>query len=642
MLQRMCVIMDATNQSMENLPGQGGKDQTNFDLTKMDLDKLFDLEDSVRIIKDPIFEIDGHMFFATVLKDNVEVNTKQEDPMGGIPFGQVKKLIAFYGVCCGIGLTPFSPSFQNECANPNGLSQKCASVKYRLEDSTSLEQQNQLCTLIFQCKEVLKHGPLASTRPEIASHFLPPERGIPPVNAIKEKFQYYVKLSDELEYLIATCFVLGTYLFPLFSYFGYLIITGEKGAGKGTCLDILYRTCWNPTKKYISATESVLFRTIQDQKPTLLIDEYHRAIKNEMSGNAIISILESGYEKDGVVPRMEPGPDGTFKKVEFEVYCPKAIVTREPVEADDKGIKITVPKVTGDVLYSKRKIELEKDSFFETIRRDIMEWIVHHDTKVLEAYKTIEPTYKLGGRDFQVWAPILAIAKIAFPSRYDNLLKFAEKSVSNKLSNDTEKETVVLHALYYLYSDDRLQDGGTKVPRTESYKVSNKEIKDALKELEYEDLHYKIIKSALDNLRVVGKHDRVYYLKKDKLITLFKERGFIKVNNLDRAVDHEDDNNDLMAAAANPENPGSLDASEQLAQKQFQNEKMVNDAVDEWKAYIVPSNEELPEESKPHLKSANSEPNYKEMSTDQLLDLTGIGDKKALSEFERRQGEMEQ
>lgn len=642
MLQGRCVIMAVSNQSMENLPGQGGNDQNNFDLTKMDLDKLFDQKDSVRIIKDPIFEIDGHMFFATVLKDNVEVNTKQEDPMGGIPFGQLKKLIAFYGPRSGMGLTPFSPLFQNKGASSNGLGQKGAGVKYMVEDCASLEQQNQLCSLIFQCKGVLNHGLLACGSPEIAAHFLPPERGIPPVNAIKEKFQYYVKLSDELEYVIATCFVLGTYLFPLFSYFGYLIITGEKGAGKGTCLDILYRTCWNPTKKYISATESVLFRTIQDQKPTLLIDEYHRAIKNEMSGNAIISILESGYEKDGVVPRMEPGPDGTFKKVEFEVYCPKAIVTREPVEADDKGIKITVPKVTGDVLYSKRKIELERDPFFETIRRDIMEWIVHNDTDVLKAYKTSEPTYKLGGRDFQVWAPILAIAKIAFPNRYNELFKFAEKSVTNKLSNDTEKETVVLHALHYLYSDDKLEDGGSRVKEEDSYKVSNKQIKEALNELEYEDLHYKIIKSALDNLRVVGKHERVYYLKKDKLITLFKERGFIKVNNLDRVVDHEDDNNDLMAAAANPENPGSLDASEQLAQEQFQNEKKLKEVADEWKAYATSPGDELPEESKPHLKSANSEPNYKEMSIDQLLDLTGIGDKKALSEVERRQGEMEQ
>ncbi len=106
--------------------------------------------------------------------------------------------------------------------------------------------------------------------------------------------------------------------------------------------------------------------------------------------------------------------------------------------------------------------------------------------------------------------------------------------------------------------------------------------------------------------------------------------------------DEMDHLEDLKDAAANPENPGSLDASEKLAQEQFQNEKMVKDAANEWKACNVLSNAELPEESKLHLKSANSEPNYGKMSTDQLLDLTGIGDKKALSEFERRQGEVEQ
>lgn len=625
---------------MENLPGQGGNDQNNFDLTKMDFDKLFDQKDSVRIIKGPIFEIDGHMFFATVLKDNVEVNTKQGDPKGPIPPSQCSKLIAFYGPRGGIGMLPLDPTTTDKPALSDSTSSKCAGGKCRVEDCTVTDSKNQHRAILYSSKDALKHGLLACTRPEIASHFLP-ERGDPlPQKGIKEKFNYYVKMSDELEYLIATCFVLGTYLFPIFTCFGYLIITGEKGAGKGTCLDILKKTCWNPTSKLVTATESTLFRIIEDQKPTLLIDEYHRAIKNEISGSGIISIVESGYEKGGAVPRSVPNPDGTYKVVQYPVYCPKTIVTREPVEADDKGVKITVPKVTGDVLYSKRKIELDRDPFFETIRRDIMEWIVHHDTKVLETYRSIEPTYKLGGRDFQVWAPILAIAKIAFPDRYNDLFKFAEKSVSNKLSDNTEKETVVLHALYYLYSDDKLQDGGNKVPRIESYKVTNKEIKEALNELEYDELHHNTIKSALENLKVLGRHERAYYLKKDKLITLFKERGFIKVNNPDRAVDQECKDNDLKAAAANPENPGSLDASEQLAQEQFQNEKMVKDAVNKYKTYDTSPGDELPEDLKHHLKPVNFGLDYKEMSIDQLLDLTGIGDKKALSEVERRQGEM--
>ncbi len=593
---------------MDALPEKD--EPTNFDLSSMNIDELFDENDTVRTItNEPIFELNGHIMFTSILQENVEVHDQHDASEGQGPIGRVSKLIAFYGVCSGIALTPLSLTSTKEGVPSTNVKNNSAGVKCIILDCSTLESKNQHHALLYCSKDIINQGSLDCRSPEIAANFSPHKMGVGPQENIKEKFEYYIKLSHELEYVVATCFVLGTYLFPLFSYFGYLIITGEKGAGKGTCLDLLYRMCWNPTKKYISATEAVLFRTIQDQRPTLLIDEYHRAIKNESSGNAIISILESGYEKDGVVPRMECGPDGTFKKMEYPVYCPKAVVTREPVEADDKGIKITVPKVTGDVLYSKRKIELEKDQFFEDVRIKIMKWMPYHDAEVLDAYTHIEPTYKLGGRDFQVWAPLLSIAKVAFPNRYDELFKFAEKSVATKRSDNNEKETVVLRSLYYLYARGKLQDGGNRVPRGESYKVTNKEIKNALIELEFDDLHHNAIKSALDNLRLVGKHENGYYLKKSKLITLFKERGLIKSDEPYENPNITDE--DLRAKAANPDNPGSLEACENLAQIQFNQEQIKVEQV-----------------------------NYYDLNERELTELCGIHDEKALSEFERRHGEV--
>lgn len=595
--------MDTVN-TMDALPGR--EESNVFDLSSMDIDELFSVKDTIRTINnEPIFELNGHVMFAFVLKENVEINGSQDTSGAHPPLGRVSKLIAFYGVCSGIAVTPLSFTITNSGVPSTNMTNNCAGVKCIVEDCTSIESKNQNRALLYSSKFVLNQGPLDCTSPEIRARFLPPEGGIPNwdgstvLDNIKEKFKFYIKLSHELEYVVAACFVLGTYLFPLFSYYGYLVITGEKGAGKGTCLDLLYRMCWNPTKKYISATEAVLFRTIQDQRPTLLIDEYHRAIKNESSGNAIISILESGYEKDGVVPRMESGQDGTFKKVEYPVYCPKVIVTREPVEADDKGVKITVPKVTGDVKYSKRKIELEKDPFFENVRLNIMKWIPYHDSEILNVYNEIEPTFKLGGRDFQVWAPLLAIAKVAFPNRYEELFKFAETSVANKRSDNNEKEAVVLQALYLLYDAGKLQDGGNKVPRKESYEVSNRQIKDALKELELDELHHNVIKSALDNLKVVGRHDKCYYLKKDKLIILFEERGLIKTNL------NENQKSEAI-------NPGNIEVLEDNGVGQGLHEEHIN----------------------------RKQRNYEDLSEGELQELCKFQDEEALNEAARRRGEM--
>jgi hypothetical protein len=502
----------------------------NCDLSKVDITELFRKSEKPPVIEDPIFSVRGHVIFVFPLDHfRDDLDNKEDD--GSTVLSE--NLIAFYGVCSGITTAPLSFINSEKGVMPIGTLDNRADVLCKIEDCRVIQNTNQYDSLLEVSKWMVTKGQVACRSSHSVAHFLPLgelKEGVQ--NEIKDKIRYYMKLSHELEYVIVTCFVLGTYLFPLFSYFGYLIITGEKGAGKGTCLDLLYKLCWNPTKKYISSTESTIFRIIKDQKPTLLIDEYHRAVKNKISGNAIISILESGYEKGGVVPRSVPQPDGTYKVEEFPVYCPKALVTRSPVEADDKGIKITVPKLTGDVTYAKRKIELEKDSFFEDIRIKILKWTPYHEKRILNRYDEIEPSTLLGGRDFQVWAPILAIASVAFPEVYGELFSFAESSVINKRSDNEEKETRVLKALHYLYKENNLQDGGKRVPKTDSYKVTNSDIKDALTDVEEDEdknMHHKTIKSALDNLKIVGARESgTYYLKKHKLEKLFVERGFTK------------------------------------------------------------------------------------------------------------------
>lgn len=196
-----------------------------------------------------------------------------------------------------------------------------------------------------------------------------------------------------------------------------------------------------------------------------------------------------------------------------------------------------------------------------------------------------------------MWAPLLSIAKIAFPEQYEELYKFAETSVATKSSDNNEKETLVLRALHYLYNNGELEDGGNRVPRETSYRVSNKQIKGALNDLEFDELHHNAIKSALENLKLVGKHENGYYIKKYKLLTLFKERGFIKSSNLNN------DEEELKAKAMDPSEPGALEASEELIQRQFRKER----------------------------------PNYGDLDNKTLVEYCKVHDPQALDEYAKRQ-----
>jgi hypothetical protein len=498
-----------------------------IDLSNISQDKLFSINNdgnihNFKIIsKEPIFELGNNVYYVIPLKPQ-EI-TDQKDKSKAPSVIPLKYVIGVYGLESGYGFDPIDFYTDLEGAKHNAT----------IMEANILVNPNQQRIIEMGIKEALDNNQIMKRSPELLLNNLGVSMIENIVNEIRDKIAYYIKLEDDLQYTITTCFILGTYLFPLFSTFGYLIISGEKGVGKGTFLDVMGKTCWNATNKLISVSEAVLFRRIAEQRPTLIIDEYHRAVKNKNSGNALISILESGYEKGGAVPRVEDvrqGNKSEYKVVDYPVYCPKILATRQPVEADDKGIKMIIPKLSTDQVYAKRKKELQYDPFFEDIRLKIMKWCITNQNTVFEEYKAINPNEQLNGREFNVWLPVLAIVKVAFSHKYEEVLNFVGETVCNERSTTYEKEHRVLTALYSLFKDKNLNDGAKRLTDP-SYKITNKEINNILQINENEGMHHNTIKSAMDNLNLVGKYETgTYWIKKAILKTKLKERGYLDNN----------------------------------------------------------------------------------------------------------------
>ena len=156
-----------------------------------------------------------------------------------------------------------------------------------------------------------------------------------------------------------------------------------------------------------------------------------------------------------------------------------------------------------------------------------MKWIIENQDRIAAEYKDLKPTMDLNGREFNVWAPILSICKVAFPDKFSELLKFAENTVKRGRDGTNENEGRVLMALHYLQQQDKLRSGGSKL-KVPSYLVSNTEINSALFKLENERIHHNSIRSALDNLGLVGYHGHgEYYIKREVLNRKIQERVFM-------------------------------------------------------------------------------------------------------------------
>lgn len=339
------------------------------------------------------------------------------------------------------------------------------------------------------------------------------------IKDLPQKIEEYIKLETPIEYIVGSCWILGTYMFPLFTQFPYFIVRGEKGSGKGTFLEVLVLTCWNPTKKLVATTTSPIFRIINSQQPTLILDEYHRMVKSQ-NAEAIVSIMEAGIEANSVVYRTSE--DSERKPEPFGVFCPKALATRESVEAEDKAITLIMPK-TGSLKYAKRKNRINNEPFFEDIKCYLPIWTLKKYKEILKNYTEIEPQKKLTGRDFSLWLPILSICKVAYPTKYEELLKYAEDHSHEKHEENIENEDILIEGLYQMYLSEKLQEVSDK---------NNELVRVSLKSMSKEtDLHWRSVQACIKNLRLQYKKQtlsegQIYYLKKTRLKELFENRGF--------------------------------------------------------------------------------------------------------------------
>ncbi len=85
---------------------------------------------------------------------------------------------------------------------------------------------------------------------------------------IRNAILTHIDFSDNRTYDFVTCWIIGTYFFPVFSHYPYVHFTGPKGSGKSQCLHVLSTLCHN-AKIAGSMTLAVQFRIIGALQPAL-------------------------------------------------------------------------------------------------------------------------------------------------------------------------------------------------------------------------------------------------------------------------------------------------------------------------------------------------------------------------------------
>jgi hypothetical protein len=225
--------------------------------------------------------------------------------------------------------------------------------------------------------------------------------------------------------LPVTVWITATHVFESFQYFPYLaILSAVKGCGKTRLLQVLECLCQKPSR-YTFPSAAVLYRTIQDRKPTLLLDEVEN-LSNPRSEVAkdIRAILNAGFEAGGKVPRCG---GKRFDKVEdFTVYCPKAFaaIGNLPDTVAHRSIVIHMQRQrrTESVeRFTRKRVAPQA----QALRAKIAETVGAAKVRIESVYEESEDLDFLKDREADCWLPLFAVCSVLSSERVDDLRECA-------------------------------------------------------------------------------------------------------------------------------------------------------------------------------------------------------------------------
>jgi putative DNA primase/helicase len=203
----------------------------------------------------------------------------------------------------------------------------------------------------------------------------------------------------------AALWVVHTYLVDCFGTSPRLAITSpEKGCGKTTALDVLSRLVSRPLPT-TNASASAIFRLIEMQRPTLLIDEADTFLpeNEELRG-----ILNSGHRQGAFVIRTV-GEE--FEPRWFSTYapCAVALIGKLPPTLADRSVSIELRRRRSDEPIEP--FRFDRTQHLDQLARKVARWAADNAERLRRA----DPEMPVGvfNRVADNWRPLLALADAA-------------------------------------------------------------------------------------------------------------------------------------------------------------------------------------------------------------------------------------
>ena len=265
-----------------------------------------------------------------------------------------------------------------------------------------------------------------------------------------------------------------SYCLWLFQYAPYLKYEGGKGSSKSKACEIHEYIDFNAFSG-VDYTPAVIFRTLQDTRGTLIIDEaetYDKLKNKSEYEQAREAIINAGFKANGKVSRMER-TENRFNRVDYHVFGIKIIGSIHGVSETirDRAYQIMLTKTLNKEI--SKRIPRPNSPEFQEIRDMlyVMALTYWKEIQDIEQNEEIENRLDLIGREWDKAKPLLVLA--TFYARHDpkhgkeildDLWQFLsdQKNREIALTIDTFDE-VVIGQVEYAIRDEAKKDKLTEI-----------------------------------------------------------------------------------------------------------------------------------------------------------------------------------
>lgn len=265
---------------------------------------------------------------------------------------------------------------------------------------------------------------------------------------IRTEFEYYLVLPKEEWYDYLTLWCIGTYFFNLFGVYPIIDLYGLKNVGKTKTMDICSYISFNG-ESYVSITPATLFRIVEANKPSLFLDEIEKLLDPKREGSTDIeAMLNSGYKKGACVPRCEKEGNKQIVK-EYDVFCPKMFahvkggVSRTLLS---RCISLVMQRANPNDIRGDR-LPKKQDKRWQNLRNELYIFALENYERILyyfEGSGAIKKEIQIDNRDWELWEPILVLARMVNEDLYKKINSFAEKMTSEYQKEEEESWEYIL------------------------------------------------------------------------------------------------------------------------------------------------------------------------------------------------------